>query len=193
MALDPNEIYVAGFGHIFIAPVGTAFPADADVDIDADDWSELGYASEKGVKLEFPRTTKDIKSWQSTYPTRKVVTETPTKATAELQQWNAATWRAAMGGGTVEDLGAGAFQVTPPSASFIDEHALMIETVDGIKVYRFCFPKMSNESGVTFDAIRDTEAMLPITWAVLQPDEGIEPWFALSNDANLDDLVAASI
>lgn len=71
--LVAGNVRVAVTGAVYVAPVGTAAPVDADTALNAA-FKSLGYLSEDGVSI--PRTveTSDIKAWQNSDVVRSSVT-----------------------------------------------------------------------------------------------------------------------
>jgi len=64
MAVAGSEVRVAGSGHVYLAPVGTAMPTDTAA-LPAD-WVDLGYVTEDGVMFNFDRETEDLNSGRAT-------------------------------------------------------------------------------------------------------------------------------
>lgn len=89
-AIDASQIRVAGKGHVYIAPKGTAVPTDTTTAWVAG-WADLGYCDEKGVTLSKKDTKVAIKAWQSITPVRWVLTERDIKTMIVLEQWNKVT------------------------------------------------------------------------------------------------------
>lgn len=180
--LDGGEVLVTGLGHLYIAPVGAAFPANIAAAIDPLVWTNLGYVDPAGAKFDFGRNVNPIPAWQSYDPVRIVTKDVPKKITANLLQWNAATASLAMGGVVVTEDAPFQFHIEPQVESFVDQHALIVDGTDGTRTYRFCYRKVFNEGGVSFSFVRDLPAMLPVTLAVLAADGGLRPFFIQSND-----------
>jgi hypothetical protein len=73
--LDPGEVQVGtpnGPG-IYLAPVGTPFPADTSAPWEAP-WHILGYLSEDGPTVGQSTDSTAITPWQSAVPLREVIT-----------------------------------------------------------------------------------------------------------------------
>lgn len=186
MSLDSSEVRVAGTGHIYVAPVGTDFPASITEAVDTDDWAELGFVSEGGAKFKFGRDVTDVPAWQSYDPVRKIVTATPKSIAFDLEQWNRETIELALGGGEWTEPSPGEYEFEPPAESFIDERALIVEMTDGDVNYRFCYRKSTNTAGVEFALVRANAAMFPISMDVLAADAGAKPYFIQSDDPALE-------
>jgi hypothetical protein len=189
MALEAEELFVAGTGHIYRAPLGTAFPASISVPVAAP-WVDLGYASEEGARFSFGRDVNEIMGWQSQDPLRIVTTSIPKEITVDLMQLNQNTWKTALGGGTWSEPSPGEYEWTPPSESFTDEFAMIVEGTDNDRNFRFCFYRVMNMSGVEFAMVRENPIMLPITVKVLSNDNG--SYFVQTDDANLGDIAEAA-
>lgn len=193
MALSSDEIVVTGTGHIYVAPVGTAFPANVGVTPSvANGWTELGYASEEGARFSFGREINSIMGWQSFDPLRKVVTAVPKTVSFDLMQWNMYTVQLAFGGGAITEPTSGNYVYTPPAESFLDERALIIEGTDGASTYRFCFRKALNEEGVDFAFVRSDPVLFPITMGILAADNDADAYFIQTNDPDIGEVLDAA-
>jgi hypothetical protein len=188
MALDPDQIVVAGSGRVYTGTVGVStIPTNVSAAIDiagTDGWVELGYTSEKGVAFSFGRDAKEIKGWQSRNPLRQVITGTPSTFKCELLQINHATLRLARGGGSVTGSNPN-FNYTPPPASFRDERSFIVEAYDGDYTYRFIFRKGLNVAAAEFSFVREDPTMLPIEISILDDDTSENPWGMQTNDPEI--------
>lgn len=188
MALDPDQLVVTGSGRVYAGTVGVStIPTNVSAAIDVagtDGWVELGYTSEAGVSFSFGRDSKEIKGWQSRNPLRQVVTGTPSSFKCELLQWNHATLRLALGGGSITGSNPN-FVYTPPPASFRDERAFIVEGYDGDYTYRFIFRKGLNVATANLSFVREDPVMLPIEVSVLDDDSAENPWLLQTNDPEI--------
>jgi hypothetical protein len=171
MANVPEEIVVAGTGRVFVAPVGTAFPAFGAEP--AAPWLELGYVRPDGFSIELSRTTVKIMAMQSRTPVRTVITEEPISVAFGLQQTGPEQVALGLGGGTWAETATDVYTYTPATVGTVDERAALVEITDGDDVYRFGFPRTLNEEGVTFTLKNDEEVFYPITLSILDPGEGV--------------------
>lgn len=179
MALDPTEIVVAGIGFVYLAPVGTDFPA-FDVDPTTAGFTELGYITPDGAKYSFKRDVADIEAWQSLDPVRKVVKKLPKTIGFALQQSNTETLVLALGGGTVtEDTGV--FTYEPPAVSSVDERAMIVEYIDDDVKFRWYYFRSQNDAGVDFNPTRGKEVAFQIEMSVLTPVGGGIPFYFETN------------
>jgi hypothetical protein len=185
VSLETAEIAVAGTGKIWRAPVGTAFPTNISTAVLETAWTELGYTSTGGVRFSFGRNVTEVFGWQSREALRIITKDTPRTIAADFLQFNQNTWATALGGGTWVEQSAGNYQYTPPSDSSIDEFAYIVEASDDAAVYRWCFRKVANISGVDFALTRENPVMLPVTVKVLAADGGLGPFVFQTNDENL--------
>lgn len=193
MALESTEVRVAGTGHAYVAPLGTAIPAGIDSPLThAAGWVELGFTTEEGARFNFGREVNRIMGWQAFDPLRIVVTSVPKSISVDLLQWNQHTVKLAMGGGTVTEPSAGQYQYEPPAESFVDERMFAIEGIDGDYNYRFIYRKALNEGGVSFAFVRENPVVFPITMAILAADSGAKPWILQTDDPNVGLLTAAA-
>lgn len=183
MSLDPTEVAVAGTGHIYRGPVGTAFPADITEDVDLNDWTELGYSTPEGVRFNFGRETSEVMAWQSRDALRVLTTSTPRTVAVDFLQFNADTWATALGGGTVTEDAPGAYTYEPPDDGDSDEFAYIIEALDGDETYRWLFRRVENMSGVEFGLTRENAITLPTEVKVLAAPGGAKPFDFQTTDA----------
>ena len=186
MAKDADQVVVGANGSVYVAPVGTALPADSDTALAAA-YVELGYVNEDGVTFSDSKTKDNIPAWQSLRPLRKVVTDASTTASFGLLQWNAATLRLAFGGGAVTEPveASGEFRYEPPAPEAVDPRTMVIEWADGDNDYRLVIPRGEVTEGVETNVTRTSASGLPITFEST-PDDGQLPWFLLTNDPAFD-------
>lgn len=190
MSLESSEVAVGATGHIWRAPVGTAFPTNISTAVNESLWTELGYTTEEGVRFTFGRETNEVGAWQSYDPVRIISTKIPKEIAHDFLQFNQNTWATAMGGGTWTGTSPN-FEYTPPAESYVDQFAEIIEFTDGDSSYRFCYRKVQNMSGVEFSLTRENPVVLPVTVKVLAADGGLSPFVFQTNDADLGDATQA--
>lgn len=182
MALDPTEIRLGISGHVYSAPIGTAFPADAGT-APGVGWVEHGYLTEDGISVAVASETTDIMAWQSLTAVRTVRTSQEFTATFALMQVNSANLKLAFGGGTIVAAGTGT-KFTPPAASAVDERAFMLEVTDGAVVDRYCIARgLASMTGeVTFT--KDEASAFTLSVKALTAADG-STYTRLTNDANV--------
>lgn len=193
MGFESSEVRVTGTGHVYVAPVGSDFPASVSEPVaHADGWVELGYASEDGARFSFGREVNEIMAWQSFDPIAQVVTRVPKTVSFDLMQWNQHTVKLALGGGSVTELASGEYEYQPPDESFRDERALVVEGIDGNYTYRFCYRKAINEEGVEFAFVRENPVLFPITMKILAPDDDASSFFIQTDDPSIGEILEAA-
>ena len=189
MTLDTDELVVGSNGRVWVAPLTATLPTDSDTALQ-DPWADLGYLTEDGATFTYSRTVESIRSWQSFDPTRRIVTERTVSLAFTMQQWNTATLKFALGGGTIS-LNGGEYTFTPPDPEDLDLRSLVLEYTDGIKDYRLVFPQGMVTSNVETQIVRNAEAQLPITFDAI-PEAGSPVYTLITNDANMADLGTGS-
>lgn len=179
MSLDPTEIRLGISGHVYSAPLGTAFPADAEA-APGVGWVEHGYLTEDAVSVALSAETTSIMAWQSLTAVRTVRTSQEFTVTFALMQRNAENLKLAFGGGTIATAGTGT-KYTPPAAHEVDERAFMFEITDGDVADRYCIKRgLAALSGdVAF--VKDTAASYQMTVTALTASDG-STYTMLTND-----------
>jgi hypothetical protein len=187
MALDSDQIVVAGTGEVYVAPVGSTAPSGATALSGAWDaaWIGLGYTTEDGVRFSDTPDITDVNAWQSPYPVRRLVGTRANEFSFTCLQWNATTFALAFGGGTWTEPSGGIFRYAPPAGGVIDERAMAVEWEDGSYTYRLIVPKGSMTGGVEFGLTRTEAAQLPITFATTPTGVG-DAWYLLTDDPEMD-------
>ena len=183
MAINGSEVRVAGAGHVYVAPAGTALPTDL-TDLPAA-WVDLGYVTEDGVGFSFGRETDDLNAWQGD-KIRTLSTKEPASCNFSLMQTNATIMNIAFGGGeTTEDAAKKVFTFTPPKSGTNTERSLVIEFTDGATLkYRYVIQRSQIEGNVDFTLVRSGALTYPLTMGIL--DNGDKPKFTIiSNDPNM--------
>lgn len=180
MANDANQIVVAANGTVYVAPVGTTQPTTPTA-TPAAAWKDLGFITEDGATFTDSKEIEDIQAWQSFYPVRKIINSKEVTLSFALQQWDEKTIPLAFGGGTITNPSVGVWRYVPPSPETLDERALMIDWLDGVKAYRLIIPKGLVTEAVETQLVRTSEAELPITFSAV-PTAGTDAFILLTND-----------
>jgi hypothetical protein len=161
---QPTHVTVAGTGTVWVAPEGTAIPADlADP---PDPWLDIGYTSDDGVTITMSRDQEDINAWQSTDPVRVLVTAEPKTVEMELLEFDRESIMLAYRGGTWAGSAA-PYTYTPPVPGASDVRAMLIDAVDGGFQFRFVFPRVQIQGDVETTLARTDAVRLPLELAVL--------------------------
>ncbi|MEU7096054.1 phage tail protein [Kitasatospora aureofaciens] len=181
-----NQIRVAGTGHLYIAPVGTAAPTDVTTAWSAS-WQDLGFTDESGVVLGKKDSWDQITLWQATVPARMVPKSRQFTAKFTMQQINAVTLPLWAGGGAVQTNGASGYLYTIAETLTSYERALGIEWTDnnGTITNRIIIPRGQVSDTTDINLSRAKAADLGITYEALGID-GVTPlvyWY--SNDTNM--------
>lgn len=164
---DADEIIVAPFGHVYVAPVGTAQPSTIASSLNAA-WIDLGYLSENGISGTFGVETTDIRAWQAETPVRRIITSRTGEISFELMEWSKDSVELAFGGGTwTEDAGDLMHYVFPTADNSISEKALLFDVEDGLTHLMFCFERCTLSGGGSFQFVRGAAAVLPVTLGLL--------------------------
>lgn len=181
MSQDASQVRVGVTGKLLVAALGSTLPTDVTTPWAAA-WTDLGLIDEKGVSQKPSMSKKDIKSWQSFYPVRTVITERGLEWKVRLIQKTGSVLRLAHGGGTVTALGGGIYKFTPPSPTTIDERSFGLEVVDGSIIDRYYIQRsiVSDTGDIQF--VNNDSEGFELTLTTLNPAAG-NPWEMISNDA----------
>ncbi len=189
MALDADQLVIPGTGAVYVGDANESFPANIDAAVSvsgATGYVEMGYTTEAGVGFSFGRVTKEIKSWQSGFPLRRLITDTPTSVSFSLLQLTFASFRLAMGGGAFGSTSSTQFYYEPPDPDFVDERAIIIEAEDGAYKYRWLFRRCIVSNTVDFNLMRTEPVAMPLKFDVLESGTpGQKPWAFQTNDPEL--------
>jgi hypothetical protein len=182
---NATQIVVPARTQVWLAPVGTAAPADATEAMGAG-WHSVGLTTEDSLKFNEEPQFETVKSAQSDYPSRTFQTSDSATIEVDLQQWNGDNFRAVFGGGTITSItpaggGGPHFKFTPPRVGGRSEIACVIEVTDGGKHYRYVVPRAMQMEGVQNELQKAKEAVLPLRLAV-QGGDSTDPWYLLTDD-----------
>jgi len=179
--LAPQEILIAGTGTLYTAPEGTPLPSYLSEALDAD-FVAAGYLSDDGAKFTDAKTTNKVKPWQSFQPVRVHVTERTTTVELMLLQWNEANLIRAFGGGGIIEPTAGEYRYIPPAPEEVAVLALVLDMTDGTRNFRLTAGRTFVTSNTESTFAKSGPALLPITFEILAPEDGDEPWTMDSDD-----------
>ncbi|WP_328491174.1 IPT/TIG domain-containing protein [Streptomyces zaomyceticus] len=179
-----TQIVIPQLSRVWLAPVGTAAPADATVAM-PDGWYTVGLFTEDSLKFNSEPNFEQVRSAQSSYPTRTFQTTDAATIEVDLQQWSGQNFKAVYGGGAITVItpsgGGKHFRFAPPRIGGRSEIAACIEIIDGGKTYRYVIPRTMQMEGVSKDLAKTKESVLPLRLAVQGGDE-TDPWYVLTND-----------
>ncbi len=128
--------------------------------------------------------------------------QTTDSATLEvdLLEWSAASFTAVYGGGQITPIAltgptATHYKFSPPAIGQRSEKAVVVEVVDGTKVYRLCIPRALQQEGAELEFNRADASTLPLRMKVLG-DGTTDPWYLVTSDsaytATAPDLVSVT-
>lgn len=177
--MDATHVVVAGTGAVWVAPEGTALPADATAALAAP-FEDVGYVSEDGVTFNISRDQEDINAWQSVEPVRVLITTEPKTITFELLQFDPITVMLALRGGTISGT-APSHKYVPPDAGASDVRTMVVDGIDGDEHYRFAFSRVQLQGDVEWNLRRTDAIRLPLEFGVLAPTAGDPPFIILTD------------
>ncbi|WP_433860145.1 hypothetical protein [Streptomyces kronopolitis] len=190
---NAQQIVVPARTRLWLAPVGTAAPADAAIPM-PEGWYSVGLTTEDSLKFNEEPQFEQVKSAQTDFPSRTFQTSDSATIEVDLQQWNAKNFKAVFGGGTITEItpagGTGTppkhYKFTPPRIGGRSEVAAVIEVIDGAKLYRYVIPRAMQMEGVQTDLQKAKEAVLPLRLAVQGGDDA-DAWYLITNDPSFAD------
>ncbi|MER6109384.1 phage tail tube protein [Streptomyces hirsutus] len=181
-----NEIVIPAITRIYLGPVGSTAPADATAAMPPA-LRNCGLTTEDSLKFNSEPNFEQVRSAQSSYPTRTFQTQDAATIEVDLQQWSGTNFKAVYGGGTITEItpeggGAGThYKFTPPRIGSRTEVMAVIEVIDGGKHYRYVIPRCMQMEGVSKDLAKTKEAILPLRLAV-QGGDDLDAWYVLTDD-----------
>lgn len=116
---------LTGPGQFFVAPVGTAFPADAET-APAATWEDIGYTDD-GVAFEWEMETQEVVVAEEFLPIRESRTRITYQLVTTLAQFVFENLERALGGGTITTIVGPPQRRTyePPTGTEHDAFALL--------------------------------------------------------------------
>ncbi|PNG22426.1 hypothetical protein [Streptomyces cahuitamycinicus] len=181
-----NEILIPAITRIYLGPVGTTAPADATAEMPTA-LRSVGLTTEDSLKFNSEPNFEQVKSAQSSYPTRTFQTSDAATIEVDLQQWSGENFRAVYGGGTITTVtvtgppAATHYKFTPPRIGSRTEVMAVVEVIDGGKHYRYVIPRCMQMEGVSKDLAKTKESVLPLRLAV-QGGDDLDAWYVLTDD-----------
>ena len=176
-----GEVRVAGAGHVWAAPAGTALPTDLGALDPA--FVDMGYVTTDGVGFTFSRESDDLDAWQGD-KVRVLSSREPMSLTFALMQTNGDALLLALGGGQITANG-GVFTYTPVAGTN-EVRALVVDFLDEGLNYRYVIPRAQIEGDVAFTLQRSDALTYPLTFGVLANDPKYQivsddPAFGITN------------
>jgi hypothetical protein len=175
--LSGEEVVVAGFQRLLVAPVGTAAPDGIAAEYPPA-WYDLGYTTEDGITFSFGLDTDTLMTSQSLDPVRMLTTGRPKTVAGSLRQFNKENLTLALGGGTWSGDALDGFEFEPAPSSFIDERMVSVEFEDGNKKARFFGRRTMVSEAVEFTLVNTAGLVFPLTFTVLAAEPNTYWWQA---------------
>ncbi|MEU2968954.1 hypothetical protein ABZ687_28755 [Streptomyces ardesiacus] len=181
-----NEIVIPSITRIYLAPVGTTAPADATSPM-PEGLRNVGLTTEDSLKFNSEPNFEQVRSAQSSYPTRTFQTQDAATIEVDLQQWSGPNFQAVYGGGSITEITVAGtpevkhYKFTPPRIGSRTEVMAVIEVIDGGKHYRYVIPRCMQMEGVSKDLAKTKEAVLPLRLAV-QGGDDLDAWYLITDD-----------
>jgi hypothetical protein len=169
--LNPSEVQVgtANGPGIYIAPAGTAPPADTDAVWPAP-WRILGYLSDDGPTVGQSTDSEDITPWQSAVPLRSVITGRQITLQFILWQLNAVTLALYTDAEEPAVGTDGSIDMDLRSDAPQRLHAIGIDSADAERVFRISFRRASLSAAGDMQITRGAAVPLDCTLSAL--DDG---------------------
>ncbi|MFG2795746.1 phage tail tube protein [Streptomyces pseudovenezuelae] len=183
---NSNEIVIPSVTRIYLGAVGSTAPADATSAMPAA-LRNCGLSTEDSLKFNTEPNFEQVRSAQSSYPTRTFQTTDAATIEIDLQQWSGENFKAVYGGGEIAEVtvagqtGVKHYKFSPPKIGGRTEVMAVVEVIDGGKHYRFVFPRCMQMEGVSGDLAKTKEAVLPLRLAV-QGGDDLDAWYVLTDD-----------
>jgi hypothetical protein len=186
------RILVPQMARVWLAPVGTAAPADPII-TPAAAWKDVGFFTPDSLQWATDPNFETVTSHQSNYPTRRFQTTDSATVQVNLQEWSVDNFKAVYGGGTFTEVAAVVgppasivhYKFAPPAIGGRTQTAAMIEIIDGTKHYRTIIPKCEQTEGVELGYDKTNEVTLPLRLSIIGSDVG-DPWYMLTDDPAMD-------
>lgn len=166
MALDPQEVFIAGTGHLWIGIYGAVTPPAINTDPTAHPGAgfvDLGYTEEDGVSFKSTVDIGEFNAWQATTAIRRSRKLQVQEINAPLIQWNENTVVAAFGGGAFSSAGGFNGYTFPVAGDALAEYAAVLDVTDGLRNMRLVVDRMnSGLEDVETQFNKDNMAVLPL-------------------------------
>lgn len=182
MTIDSTEVHLAPYGDVYVAPVGTALPANATVALNAS-FSSLGYIDEDGVSITPGVDVTEINMWQSATPVKTTLDTISLEVSFNMGQINQTTWGLFFFVGSWTN-NFGQAKMTVPSNPGSQEKAIIIWWQDeNNDDYRLVIPRAFLKDRETLQLVRNNAQLTGVTFGAL--DNSGTLCYVLSENADL--------
>ena len=135
MALDASAVVVGVTGNLYVAPTGTAAPADAATALPAE-WVDLGFISADGITETPTDDVSEITAWQNATVVRKTTTKSEVAWSLALIETNQDVLELYFKGSQFDVEGKKISDVGAAS----DQRSFVIDVIDGTQIHRRYIP-----------------------------------------------------
>jgi hypothetical protein len=182
MPTNKARILVAQMARVWLAPVGTAAPADATVPMAAA-WKDVGLFTPDSLRFSTSPNFEVVNSHQSNFATRRIQTTDEATMQVDLQEWSLSNFQAVYGGGTIASIVGTPtqYRFAPPSIGARTQVSCVIEIIDGSRHFRRVIPCAEQSEGAELDLSKGSAATLPLRLTVIGSDLG-DAWYDLTDD-----------
>lgn len=172
-ARDTDQV-LTGPGQFYVAPTGTAFPANAET-APAGTWEDIGYTDD-GVAFEWAQETQEVLVAEEDLPIREERSKITYSLTTTLAQFVLENIQRALGGGTITAIPGPPVRrtYTPPVAGEHDSFALLFRFENecafhtDLQIQR----AKSVEAGSAPFTKSPSKTVIPVTFRIEVPPSG---------------------
>jgi hypothetical protein len=182
MPTNKQRILVAQMARVWLAPVGTAAPADATVAMAAA-WKDVGLFTPDSLRFSTSPNFEVVNSHQSNFATRRIQTTDEATMQVDLQEWSLGELPGGVRRRHDHHDRRHAFAVPVRAAGDRrpQQVACVIEIIDGTRHFRRVIPCAEQSEGAELDLSKGSAATLPLRLTVIGSDLG-DAWYDLTDD-----------
>lgn len=182
MPISANEVALAPFGNVLVAPVGTPLPTNASSAMNQA-FRSVGYINEDGVSITPQVDLTDIKMWQSVLPVKTAIESVSLEVKFVMGQVNTVTWGLYFFNNTFTN-NAGQAAMTMSSNPATQERSLIVEWDDEFQnTQRLVVPRAVLADREALNLVRNQAQTTGITLRVLDNSGNFA--FLYSENTNL--------
>lgn len=150
---------------LFLAPLGTTLPTDAEGTLDAAFYT-VGYISDEGVTVGSDLSSEDLFAWQAASPIRTLLTDRTYTFEFTMVETEAETLALYFDSTATGDLDSG-LSVPIPDQPEGNHYAAVIEAKDGSTTTRLVFGKVTLSDAGDVELTRSSLQGFPVTLKTL--------------------------